>query len=74
MLMFMAFCVFNVNFCARDACMMTTQCGAFCVHNVNFRACDAHTMHTSTTEQCGACSGSPQLVNYMVQIIVEGII
>ena len=43
-----------------DSRMMTTQCGAFRVCNVNFHAHDAPTTLASTTDQCGARSGSPQ--------------
>ena len=39
----------------------STQCGAFRVRNVNFRARNAPTSLVSTTDQCGAHSGSPQL-------------
>ena len=55
-----------------DSRMMTTQCGAFRVRNVNFCACDAPTTLASTTNQCGACSGSPQLesYNYLLEYIV----
>ena len=44
-----------------DSRMMTIQCGAFRVRNVNFRAHDAPTSLASTTDQCGARSGSPEL-------------
>ena len=44
-----------------DSRMMTTLCGAFRVRNVNFRARNAPTTLASTTDQCGAYSGSPQL-------------
>ena len=46
-----------------DSRMMTTQCGAFRVRNVSFRARDAPTSLVSTTDQCGARSGSPQSSN-----------
>ena len=48
---FMVFRVRNINFCACDACMMSTQCGAFRVHNVNFHANDVRMMHASTTDR-----------------------
>ena len=44
-----------------DSRMTTTQYGAFRVRNVNFRARNTPTSLASTTDQCGAHSGSPQL-------------
>ena len=42
--------------------LTTNQCGAFHVCNVNFCARDVCTTYVSTTDLCGARSGSPQLV------------
>ena len=52
---------FSCTRCFYDSRMMTTQCGAFRVRNVNFRARNAPTTLASTTDQCGARSGSLQL-------------
>ena len=57
-------CLHRGFLCTRrsyDSRMITTQCGAFHVRNVNFHARDAPTTLASTTDQCGARSGSPQL-------------
>ena len=59
-------CSHHVFSCTRrsyDSRMMTTQCGAFRVRNVNFHAHDTPTMLASTTDQCRARSGSPQLLS-----------
>ena len=44
--------------------LTTDKCGAFRVRKINFHACDPRTMLASTTDQCGARSGLPQLIPY----------
>ena len=48
--------------CTRRSYVDRIQCGAFRVRNVYFCAHDAPTSLASTTDQCGARSGSPQLI------------
>ena len=56
----------NVDFCAWDACIMTTQWGIFHVSNIHFHTRNTCTMFPSTSDKYRACSGLIELLEHSI--------